>query len=272
MTTGPLSIFAAQRAIDLTAFVGTWPWRLQASAGPGDLAALADRLGLRGLCVSHIASIFGYDTRSGNDALWAAVEADDRLWPFVIVNPTEPGWTDELDRAERHGARGIRLVPAYQGYRLDAPAVADLFAAADQLGLPVQVCINLDDVRVRHRRYAVDSISSAEIAELLRSRSGRPIGLSGVKSTDWPEIAAHLNHDHDLSGTVVDLWFTNGPIGAIGELCRDGLDAVFGYGSCHPVQAAVATAYQLGAADITDQQRARLCGDNAARLLGLDEE
>lgn len=265
--TDPLAIFAAQGAIDLTAFIGTWPWRLQASADAAELGERADRLGLQGLCVSHLASIFGYDTRSGNDALWREVERDDRLWPFVIINPSEPGWIDELARAEQHAARGVRLVPAYQGYRLDSPAVAELFEATDAAGLPVQVCLNLDDERVRHRRYAVDSITDAEIAELLRTRAGRPIGLSGVKFSDWPAIAAHLDHGHDLSRVLVDLWFTNGPVGAIGDLCADGLDELFGFGSCQPVQEPLATAYQLGAAGITDEQRARLCAGNARRWL-----
>jgi hypothetical protein len=268
-TTGsdPLATFAAQGAIDLAAFIGTWPWRLQASADAARLGELADRMSLQGLCVSHLASIFGYDTRSGNDALWREVEADDRLWPFAIINPTEPGWVDELDRAERNAARGVRLVPAYQGYRLDSPAVADLFEATDAAGLPVQVCLNLDDERVRHRRYAVDSITDAEIAELLRTRAGRPIGLSGVKFSDWPAIAAHLDHGHDLSKVLVDLWFTNGPVGAIGDLCHDGLDSLFGFGSCEPVQVALATAYQLGAAGIAEDQLARLCAGNAQRWL-----
>lgn len=268
----PLAIFATQRAVDLTAFVGTWPWRLQATAGPARLIELADRLGLEGLCVSHLASVFGFDTNAGNEALWQAAADDDRLWPFVIINPSEPGWTEELERATRNGARGIRLVPAYQGFPLSEPAVADLFEAADGLGLPVQVCLNLDDERVRHPRYAVDSVDSASIAELIRARAGRRIGLSGVKYTDWPEIAAHLDHGHDLSRVLVDLWFSNGPVGVLGELCRNGLDPLFGFGSCHPVQESVATAYQLGAADVDQDQRNRLCGGNARRWLDAEEE
>lgn len=267
----PLAIFATQRAVDLTAFVGTWPWRLQASADPARLTGFADRLGLEGLCVSHLASVFGFDTNAGNEALWQVAADDQRLWPFVIINPTEPGWTEELERATRNGARGIRLVPAYQGFGLSGPAVADLFEAADDLRLPVQVCVNLDDERVRHPRYAVDGIDSSAIAELIRARAGRRIGLSGIKYTDWPEIAAHLDHGHDLSRVLVDLWFTNGPVGALGELCRSGLDRLFGFGSCHPVQEIVATAYQLGAADLDQDQRARLCGDNARRWFDTEE-
>lgn len=58
-----------ERAIDLTAFIGQWPFRLSVRAEASDLSAMADRLQLSGVCVSHIASIFGFDTRSGNEAL-----------------------------------------------------------------------------------------------------------------------------------------------------------------------------------------------------------
>lgn len=71
--------FIEQKAVDLTAFLGQWPTRLQVNASASDLSAMADRFNLEGMCVSHFASIFGFDTRSGNEALFAETAEDSRL-------------------------------------------------------------------------------------------------------------------------------------------------------------------------------------------------
>ena len=80
-----------QGAIDLIAFLGQWPNRLLSYASVSDLIAMADRYELTGICVSHIASVHGHDTRSGNEALFVAATADERLWPFAMLNPAAPG-------------------------------------------------------------------------------------------------------------------------------------------------------------------------------------
>lgn len=264
-----LDPFVAQGAVDLTAFVGQWPWRLQVSTdGPG-LSAYANRLGLSALCVSHLASVFGFDTRGGNEALFDLVRADDRLLPFPILNPTAPGeltWLTSMD------IRGIRLVPGYHGYSLTDPAVAHVADTAAELGIPLQVCVRLDDERIRHPRFHAPDVPIHELAELIRANPGRRLILSGLNTAEWNAVRTQLNSTDDLSGVIADLWFVNGPVQVIRQLCKQGQAGHFGYGSGTPIQTAEATALQLAVADIAAEHRRLLCHGNADRLLARQAE
>ncbi len=60
-----------------------------------------------------------------DDAYVAAyVRTDpDRLIGFLSLDPTQPGWQDEMrDGHEELGLRGIKLLPMYAGFRPDDPA------------------------------------------------------------------------------------------------------------------------------------------------------
>lgn len=264
-----LEPFKAERAIDLTVFMGQWPTRLSIRATAADLSAMADRFGLGGMCVSHIGSLFGFDTRTGNEELFRETAADERLWPFALLNPAEPGWERELDWAAREGARGVRLAPGYHRYSLRSPQAAELAAALGEYRLPLQVAVRLEDERLVHPRYPVAAVQPHEVAELLRLTGDTPVLLSGLRAREWSGVAELLNDGHRTDRVLLDLWFTNGPIGAIASLCRGGMTDRLAYGSNAPIQVPEATALQLAAADIAAEQRAALCRGNAVRLLGL---
>ncbi|TMV43597.1 hypothetical protein FE783_34965 [Paenibacillus mesophilus] len=264
-----LEPFAAQRAIDLTAFIGQWPTRLQIRMDTAELSAMADRFGLEGVCVSHIASIFGFDTRSGNEALFKETSDDGRLWPFAILDPTEPGWELELDWAIREGARGVRLVPGYHCYSLLHPEASRFAHAVAAAGLPLHVCVRLEDERLRHPRLQTMAVPYHELAEFIRPHPAVPIVLSGLRYQEWYSISAHLNDGEIADRVLLDMWFTNGPIAAVADICQSDVSARIGYGSCAPIQTPEATVLQIAAAAIGEESRAALSRGNAARVFGL---
>jgi predicted TIM-barrel fold metal-dependent hydrolase len=77
--------------------------------------------------------------RDANDLVIAvANESGGVLTPFCRVNPHE-GAVAEATRALDAGARGIKLHPRAEGFTLAEPAVADLFALADERRLPILI-------------------------------------------------------------------------------------------------------------------------------------
>jgi len=269
---GVLERFKELGAIDLLAFLGEWPDRLALRAGPDELSAMADRLRLRGICVSHISSVLGHDTRTGNEALFAAAERDKRLWPFAILNPTEPGWEEELAWAAEKGARGIRLAPGYHGYGLRDAAVAALLPAARLHGLPLQVCVRLQDERLQHRRLRAEPVELHEVAELISAAAGHPLIVSGLRDHERDAVMRFGEARWPRGKVLFDLWFCNGPIAVISSLCRSGLTEWHGYSSCAPLHTPEATAFQLAGAAIPETDRAALCFSNALSLLGTGND
>lgn len=74
-----------------------------------------------------------------DDAVAAYVaEHPDRLVGFLALDPTQPGWQEELRRGHRDlGLRGIKLMPMYAGFDPGDPAFDPLWRYACDHGLPV---------------------------------------------------------------------------------------------------------------------------------------
>jgi hypothetical protein len=67
-----------------------------------------------------------------------AARSGGRLVPFCRLDP-RAGPLAEAERALARGARGIKLHPRAEQFTLDAPALSDVFALADERRLPVLV-------------------------------------------------------------------------------------------------------------------------------------
>lgn len=49
-----------------------------------------------------------------------------RLIPFGTIHPEYESMETELDRLEKHGIKGLKFHPDFQGFRMDAPALYDV--------------------------------------------------------------------------------------------------------------------------------------------------
>ncbi len=108
-----------------------------------ELAALLRGAAMRGCFVFPFHEPDGYP--GPNDAVRSAAQAfsaenpDGPLTvPFCRVNPWD-GAADEAVRSLDLGARGIKLHPRAEAFNLDHPAVRDIFAIADERGVPILI-------------------------------------------------------------------------------------------------------------------------------------
>lgn len=257
-----LDDFAALGATDATCFLGQWPYRLSAAAGVDDLRAHAGRLGLRAIWVSHLASLFGFDTRTGNEAVLAACGDDPLFRVFATVDPREASWRDELDDLVAAGVAGVRVAPGY--HRYDVAALRPVFDACAEIGLPLQLLARLDDARVRHPLSPAIDLELHRIADLVRDAPAHPLLISGLNRADWTELNRHLG-DAAPEWIRLDLWHVNGPTHVADRLADDPERWVFGSG--FPVQTPQATALQLAASALPADARRAITSGNAATVL-----
>lgn len=91
-----------------------------------------------------VAIVFGGKARQSG--LWADDAAIARLAAahpesivgFLSIDPTQPGWEDELRYGHQElGLRGIKVMPMYAGFDPSSPACDPLWAYAEKHGLPV---------------------------------------------------------------------------------------------------------------------------------------
>ncbi len=106
----------------------------------------------------------------------------DRLLGYLALDPTQPGWRDELERGHRDlGLRGIKLMPMYAGFDPASHEYDDLYRYASDHGLPLLVHTGTTFVSTAPLKWAL------------------PVHLDEV-AMRFPElriVLAHLSHPYE---------------------------------------------------------------------------
>lgn len=109
----------------------------------------------------------------------------DRLVPFARLDPHADG-AAAAGAALEAGARGFKLHPRSEAFRLEHPGVDPILAVAAEARVPVVI----------HAGLGVGSLGG-EIAELAARHRGCPLVLAHAAISDlgwlWPEAPAHPN-------------------------------------------------------------------------------
>lgn len=109
-------------------------------------------------------------------------EHPDRLTGFMALDPTQPGWQDELRHGHRElGLRGIKLMPMYAGFDPGDERLDPLWTYASDHGLPVLMHTGTTFVSQAPLEYA------------------RPV-LADRVARRFPEqrlVLAHLGHPYE---------------------------------------------------------------------------
>jgi predicted TIM-barrel fold metal-dependent hydrolase len=74
--------------IDMSAYLGHWPFRRLRHNDADGLLALMDRAEIDRACVSSASAIFYRNSQAGNEELAGQIAGhEDRLTPFAVINP-----------------------------------------------------------------------------------------------------------------------------------------------------------------------------------------
>lgn len=133
----------------------------RAHAGEVDLTVRFEEYAAAAPAGTRTIVVGGKARRSGlwvDDAAVAAYTAAhaDRLVGYLSLDPTQPGWQDELRHGHQElGLRGIKLMPMYAGFDPADEAYDDLFGYAERHGLPLLVHTGTTFVSAAPLEYAM---------------------------------------------------------------------------------------------------------------------
>ena len=151
-----------------------------------DLVAVNGRSVVFPLCVST-----GYEAENRR-VLEECRRAPERLTPFARLDPRVEGMAAATADALAAGARGIKLHPRSEDFRLDHPGVEEILAVAAEARAPVLI----------HAGLGVGSFG-ATVLRLAESHRDCPIILAHAAISDlcwlWEEVPAHSNLFFDTS-------------------------------------------------------------------------
>lgn len=156
--------------VDVSAFIGGYPFRHVEQTSPDGLLRAMDRVGIEHAWVGHLGSFLYRDPAPANAALVGALEPHaDRLLPVPTVHPGLPDLVRDLDRARDVGAPAVRVYPNWQGVDPAGDAMRALAAEAGARALPVVLTVRFEDSRQRHPLDVARDLPAAAVRLLARS-------------------------------------------------------------------------------------------------------
>ena len=108
--------------------------------------------------------------------------ARDRLIGFLSLDPTQPGWKEELEEGHRNlRLKGIKLMPMYAGFAPNSPDLDYLWEYATRHGLPILLHTGTTFVRQAPLKHTLPIL----------------IDDVAIRFPDVKIIMAHLSHPYE---------------------------------------------------------------------------
>lgn len=210
--------------------------------------------------------------------LWLAEQIEDReeLFGFATFNPARPESLAALERVPELGLLGLKLHPAFDKFNVTDPRAWEFYAAATELGLPLDFHTGVHASRLRDSEMLKfdDLAWKVPQARLIIEHLGtlpfyyQALGIIGNNNYKEKRLFAGIT---SVMNPEVRLWYL-GPkrvqetahlLGA--EVMIYGLD--FPYNSVEVIQRELEIFQTL---DLGPGGQEALLGGNLARLLGIE--
>ena len=155
--------------IDVSAFLGAYPYRRVPGTSPDALREAMDRVRIDAAWVSHLPSLFWHAPAVGNLWLYETVAKERRFKPVPAVHPGVRGWEEVLGEAADRGAPVVRCDPTYYGLDPTGPEMRVLVAACGAAQLGLMMAVRVEDSRQRHPHDHAAELPAAAVRALIRS-------------------------------------------------------------------------------------------------------
>jgi len=259
-------------SIDVHTYIGHFAFRHLRHNTPQGLAAYMERFGIERAVVSNLSGVFYRNTQPANEELAAALRPfPGKFTPFAVINPTYPGWKDDLEACREMGMKGLRLYPQYHDYKLTDARLAKLLEAAHALHLPVAFTRWLEDPRQHSWMDASEELKLEDLLPVVSNNPGTFLFLSAnlgpLKDEQLRALrGAQVYFDTVFASATARLWSGYDLL----TLCKQlGLER-FLFGSAYPMRDPVSAQIRLKLqTELDPQARQAIWGGNARRVLKL---
>ena len=142
--------------IDVSTYVGHWPFRKVDGATLNELAPVLAKHKITHAIVSNVNGIFYKDAMEGNLELYEELKnykGEVEFIPFAVINPSYINWREDMEKCVKElGFKGFDFTPAYHKHvlgevcTLSDPCYKEAFKFAGELGVPVRIEIGPRDI------------------------------------------------------------------------------------------------------------------------------
>jgi predicted TIM-barrel fold metal-dependent hydrolase len=130
--------------IDIHTHIGHLPGVVGEVFTAEDLLYICEHEGARRMLVSSASATTISQRFATGEAVSMVERYGDRLGGMLWINPHDPAWGDDVDRAARHHFFGIKIHPVLDHYAVDLQSLDEVFACASQHHWPVLTHTDVD--------------------------------------------------------------------------------------------------------------------------------
>src|SRR5215216_6087490 len=123
--------------VDVTSFVGAYPFRRVPGTSPDGLLRSMDRVGIDQAWVSHLPSVFWRDPAAGNAWLYETARRHTRFLPVPAIHPGLAGWEKSVAEAASAEVPAVRCDPMYYGLDPIGTEMQALVSRCGQAQMPL---------------------------------------------------------------------------------------------------------------------------------------
>ena len=250
--------------IDCHTHIGRLPGVVGEMFQPEDLLYIAEREGARFMLASSATATTVAQRLATDEALAMVARHGDRLGGLLWVNPHDPAWQDDVERAAQAGFYGIKIHPTLDHYAVTQEALDAVFSCARERAWPILTHADADG----------SPMSSAKYEPLIRAYPDVTLILAHLRLEAIPLAKRYDNVWVDT--TYVDPMRVELGIDALGPTkILFGSDACEGFDVGHTVArerparsyAGIVAGYR--ARGITEAALEQVCYTNAKHLFNL---
>ena len=251
-----------------------------AAFGTGTVSGLQSSMQSAGITYSVVLPVATNPAKltSMNDVSVAA-NGKDSLFYFGAMHPLAEDWEQQLKRLAREGIRGIKIHPQYQGVDIDDIRYLRILGKAAELGL----------VTVMHSGNEIAYPDQVRCSPEMTARALKQLGqipvvlahMGGWKN--WDRVADNLGPTGCMLDTAISLgqivplapgYYREEELPLLSEAAFCDLVRQFGadrilFGTDSPWADQSAEVQQIQKLPMTAEEKEKILGGNACRLLGL---
>lgn len=249
--------------IDVSAFLGAYPWRRVPGTSPEALLAAMDRVDIDQAWVTHLPGVFWRDPMDGNRWLYEAAARESRFRPVPAVHPGLPHWGEAVAAARDAGAPAVRADPTFVGIEPAGLEMRALGAACALAGMPLMLTVRFEDGRQRHPNDRAEELPPWAVRTLVRSDPALRLLITHADRSFIEEV--HFGSTPDEAARILwDItWVWGPPEDHLAILLETIGPARFAFGTGQPLRIPETSIVRLDLLDLAADDRARIESGNA---------
>jgi len=256
--------------VDINVLLGRWPFMPLKYEDAEGIITLMDRAGIDKAVVTSLNSVFYYDYEVGNREVGEACrQHPDRFIPFAVINPNFLNWKDHLQECvDKYEVKGIKLHADYHKFSLLAEETSRVMEETRKLKLPVYIQTSLLDMR-HHPGYCfVLEVPILEVAQAVERYSKNTFIIGGGKHFS-NVVQQLLKYAPESENFYVATDGLGGPFDGVGGLVKQIGSSRLLFGTRTPILYAEALKLMIEQSKISLEDKEKILGGNAAKLLSL---